>query len=26
LLAATHESQVVSSRDHGKTWRELLKG
>jgi hypothetical protein len=26
LLAATHESQVVSSRDRGKTWRDLLKG
>jgi hypothetical protein len=25
LLAATHESQVVSSRDGGKTWHELLK-
>ena len=24
LLAATHEPQVVSSRDAGKTWRELL--
>jgi photosystem II stability/assembly factor-like uncharacterized protein len=26
LLAATHESQVMSSRDGGKTWRDLLKG
>jgi hypothetical protein len=26
LLAATHESQVVSSRDGGKTWRDLLQG
>jgi hypothetical protein len=26
LLAATHESQVISSRDRGKTWRDLLKG
>jgi photosystem II stability/assembly factor-like uncharacterized protein len=26
LLAATHESQVLSSRDGGKTWRELLRG
>ena len=26
LLAATHESQVLSSRDRGKTWRELLRG
>jgi hypothetical protein len=26
LLAATHESQVVSSPDGGKTWRDLLKG
>jgi hypothetical protein len=26
LLAATHESQVVSSRDGGKTWRDLLNG
>jgi hypothetical protein len=25
LLAATHESEVVSSRDGGKTWRDLLK-
>jgi hypothetical protein len=25
LLAATHESQVLSSRDGGKTWRELLE-
>jgi hypothetical protein len=25
LLAATHESRVLSSRDGGKTWRELLK-
>jgi hypothetical protein len=25
LLAATHESQVLSSRDHGKTWRPLLE-
>jgi hypothetical protein len=24
LLAATHESQVLSSSDGGKTWRELL--
>jgi hypothetical protein len=24
LLAATHEPQVVSSRDAGRTWRELL--
>jgi hypothetical protein len=24
LLAATHESQVLSSRDGGKTWRDLL--
>jgi photosystem II stability/assembly factor-like uncharacterized protein len=24
LLAATHDSQVLSSRDGGKTWRELL--
>ena len=26
LLAATHESQVLSSRDRGKTWRDLMKG
>ena len=26
LLAATHESQVLSSRDGGKTWRDLLGG
>jgi hypothetical protein len=26
LLAATHESQVVSSRDGAKTWRDLVKG
>lgn len=26
VLAATHESQVVSSRDRGKTWHALLKG
>ena len=26
LLAATHESQVLSSRDGGRTWRDLLKG
>jgi photosystem II stability/assembly factor-like uncharacterized protein len=26
LLAATHESQVLSSRDGGKTWADLLKG
>jgi hypothetical protein len=26
LLAATHESQVVSSLDGGKTWRDLLNG
>ena len=26
LLAATHESQVLSSRDGGGTWRDLLKG
>jgi hypothetical protein len=26
LLAATHESQVMSSRDRGKTWRDLMKG
>jgi hypothetical protein len=26
LLVATHESQVVSSRDGGKTWADLLKG
>ena len=25
LLAATHESQVASSRDRGKTWRDVLK-
>lgn len=25
LLAATHESQVLSSRDGGNTWRDLLK-
>jgi hypothetical protein len=25
LLAATHESQVLSSRDRGKTWRDLLE-
>ncbi len=25
LLAATHESQVLSSRDRGKTWRDLVK-
>jgi len=24
LLAATHESQILSSRDGGKTWRELV--
>jgi hypothetical protein len=24
LLAATHKSQVLSSRDGGKTWRDLL--
>jgi hypothetical protein len=26
LLAATHESQVVSSPDGGKSWRDLLNG
>jgi hypothetical protein len=26
LLAATHTSQVLSSRDAGKTWRDLLEG
>ena len=26
LLAATHESQVLSSRDGGRSWRDLLKG
>jgi hypothetical protein len=26
LLAATHEAQVLSSRDRGKTWRDPLKG
>ena len=26
LLAATHESQVLSSRDGGKSWRDLLSG
>ena len=26
LLAATHKSQVLSSRDRGKTWRDLMKG
>jgi hypothetical protein len=26
LLAATHGSQVVSSRDGGKTWRDLVPG
>jgi hypothetical protein len=26
LLAATHESQVLSSSDGGRTWRDLLKG
>ena len=26
LLAATHESQVLSSRDRGKTWRDLMTG
>jgi photosystem II stability/assembly factor-like uncharacterized protein len=26
LLAATHESQVLSSRDGGRTWSALLKG
>jgi len=25
LLGATHESQVVSSRDGGKTWNDMLK-
>jgi hypothetical protein len=25
LLAATHESRVLSSRDRGKTWRDLLE-
>jgi hypothetical protein len=25
VLAATHESQIVSSADGGETWRELLK-
>jgi hypothetical protein len=25
VLAATHESQVLSSRDGGQTWRDLLK-
>ena len=25
LLAATHESRVLSSRDGGKTWRDLLE-
>ena len=26
LLAATHESRVMSSSDGGKTWRDLLEG
>ena len=26
LLAATHESRVLSSRDGGKTWQDLLEG
>ena len=26
LLAATHESQVLSSPDGGRTWRDLLRG
>jgi hypothetical protein len=26
LLAATHESRVLSSRDSGRTWRDLLRG
>ena len=26
LLAATHESQVLSSRDGGGTWRDVLEG
>jgi BNR/Asp-box repeat protein len=26
LLAATHESRVLSSRDGGKSWRDLLSG
>jgi hypothetical protein len=26
LLAATHESQVLSSRDGGNTWRDLMRG
>jgi hypothetical protein len=26
LLAATHEPQVFSSRDGGKTWREIPTG
>ena len=24
LLAATHDSRVLASRDGGKTWRDLL--
>jgi hypothetical protein len=26
LLAATHDSRVLSSRDGGRTWRDLLEG
>jgi hypothetical protein len=26
LLAATHDSRVLSSRDSGRTWRDLLRG